>query len=411
MKTAPFSVLSRCLLHALVFGSALSAPLSIGLAAPAQPKPDRGGEATHTLYMGADVSVKRGDKMYLVRDVVGSSFVIDVDGRTVQVPMREGDVSLKISENLKLEEGLIPIENLKGERAYTPQNDPNRRFRAQAASGMVADAGSDAAVSRLRDAQETQALLTNALPQIREAAAANAASAAAAIEPSFANTSGDLNNTGYYAARLQTELAQQLFDAMEVTFDVVAPTPLRSPYVIVITRFHEKGAKPGESRSWVLAKALEPLDGAPRKVRVFQGGMPPGYEIEKFDVHLYQAGREYPTSVSPKHVALSRQEAFEYLNIQYMSAHKGATLPPKRALASLSPELRTRLDHGELADTYFLKIQKDGQPVGIFVNEACSQAASDPQLQALARELRFHPALEKGKPVEAVVKLRLRELL
>ena len=151
---------------------------------------------------------------------------------------------------------------------------------------------------------------------------------------------------------------------MEVTFEVSAEQPLASPYVVILAQYHELNAPPGTSRNWIYAKALEPIDSKPRKVRILQGGFPRGFELEKFQVHLYNRGQELATNVADKRVPLTRDEAFQYMLIDYVSSHKGASLPATPAMVKLPADFRTRLAGGQLAQIFFVKVSKDGLPGG-----------------------------------------------
>jgi hypothetical protein len=45
-----------------------------------------------------------------------------------------------------------------------------------------------------------------------------------------------------------------------------------------------------------------------------------------------------------------------------------------------------------------------------YVDESCSHTVDDPYLQSVIRDIRFNPALEKGRPVEGIALLKLGDL-
>jgi hypothetical protein len=109
-------------------------------------------------------------------------------------------------------------------------------------------------------------------------------------------------------------------------------------------------------------------------------------------------------------VPLTRDEAFQYVLIDYTSQHKGASLPATPAMGKLPADLRTRLGSGQLTQFFFVKVSKDGLPVETFIDESCSHKVEDPYLQSVIRDIRFNPALDKGQPVEGIARLRFADL-
>ena len=107
---------------------------------------------------------------------------------------------------------------------------------------------------------------------------------------------------------------------------------------------------------------------------------------------------------------LSRDEAFQYVVIDYLSSHKDATLAPTVALGRRPPDLAARLTQGALEETYYVKVDKDGLPHDAFTDASCSREVNDGYLLGVIRDLRFRPALQNGKPVEGVASLNLADL-
>jgi len=369
---------------------------------------------THTLFMGADILVEQGKESYRVEDVVGGSFVIKVNGREVKVPASFGKVKMRVDRSLKLTASSVAIDRLKTERAYTPANDPVKIFMRQQGEVMAAEDAVAASAANLGAAQvENNAAHHTAgagpggpemgMPTMRSVVGSERglSQAGAASYSAFGRDAG-------FVGSMQDELAKQLYDAISVEFDVSSPKPLPRPYVVIMAQFHSIDAKPDESQNWLYAAALDPLEGKPQKVRVHAGGFPPGYVLEKCQVHVYDSGQEVATSVSEKQVALTRTEAFAYLLLNYVGTHKGATLPASPALGK-SAEARARLSAEQLKQTYFVKVSKDGLPVAAFLDADLSQPV-DPTVGSLISEVRFYPALDNGKAVDGSAQLKLTRL-
>ncbi len=260
---------------------------------------------THTLFMGADIAVSLDKGLYPVRGVVGSSWVVEINGVEKIIPARQAPLTLKITPNLKLTDRSANIADYKKERAYTFNNDPSTRITR----GLSQTAMSNLALmANARDAQaiaDTQgnkalgaastlagydnqlgaaALLTTgrsynpgnapAAPQgnmnyaqANAMAKTNAVDIAADQAQSLAfaqqNASADLNQT-QNGNEPGGRVAPTGMDAMQVEFEISSARPLNRPYVVTMTQFHPKGSKRGTVQNLVYARELGPIDAQAR---------------------------------------------------------------------------------------------------------------------------------------------------
>lgn len=399
----------------------------VSAAAPtAESKAPPAGSQPYVLYMRTDVSVEQHKKLYPVKDVSGRTFIVADGAQLVTVPMVGEPHRIEFGHALTLVRASASLSDLVTERAYTPANDPKMRrmrdaVRAEAAMGdkaSLAEGKYIAALNKNYVLVDANAKAPDGSPLNGAAASAAAIDQAAAAQAaeafnsmSQAETLRESNLASGAFARLAAEndLAQEMFDAVSIRFTVSSDVYLEKPYLIAITRFHTRDDKPGEARSAVYARALEPIGSKPAKIDVLQGGMPRGFEIEEVQVHLYDNGREIPTEVSPKRVPLSRDDAFEYLKIEYLSGHKGDTLMATPALGRPTKEQRLQLTPNQWKAYYYAKVSKDGVPTATFADEACSEPVEG-MLGELVKNVRYYPALEKGRQVEGTARLSLREL-
>lgn len=368
---------------------------------------------THTLFMGADVSIEQNTKLYRVQDVVGGSFVIIVDGKEVKVPADFGAIKLKVDRSLKLTVTSALIDHLKAERAYTPENDPGKKFMVQQGQAIGSQAAIAQAGQEYRNAQtianSEKKYAIGGVAAGRPSLGANPALAEQKYNAAYAASLSDFGNNGALVGKMQDELKEGLFDAMDVEFAVSSEKLIRQPYMVAMVQYRAREGKPGQSYNWMYAAALEPLDSRPQKVHIRKGGFPPGFELEKCQVHIYDRGLEIATNVAESRVLLTRDEAFQYVLIDYVSSHKGASLPANLAMGKLPPDMAGRLESGQSAPYLFVKVSKDGLPMETYADEACSHKVDDPSLLSAIRELRFTPALEKGRPVEGIALLKIGE--
>jgi len=379
-------------------------------AAPAAAEPK-----SYVLFMGAEVLAEHNKELYPVQDVVGGSFVVKIAGKDVKIPAEVGAVSLKVNRSLQLTDAAVLVDHLTVERAYTPGNDPAKKVQAAQSAMASQDSAGDIA-SKLVIAQSGGNLGFGHQGQLAGSPVNSGPSASPNVDVSAAerNFNGGgaaavMDNSVRLIENLQSQSGAELFDAVDIACKVSSKKPIRKPYLIVMAQYHDPAGKPGETQNWIYAAALEPLDSRPQKVSVRKGGFPPGYVLDKYQVHLYDGGRELGTNVADKQVQLTRNDAFTYLSIDYVGSHKGATLPATPALGPPDADAKSRLRPEQLNRTYYVKVSKDGLPVAAFTDAACVSPA-DETVGALIAGVRFYPALEKGKPVEGVAELALNRL-
>jgi hypothetical protein len=377
---------------------------------------------THTLFMGADVSVGPDTDLYPVKDVSGSSWVINVGGHAKTVSAKSGPLNIRVTPGLKLTETSAMLADLKGVPSYTSGNDPATKLTKDLDKSADLNAGYQAAVSSsqasLVRAQVTAGAITgtNNLDTVKYGVGslmtpdqgppngnAQTARLATSMQQTALSAGSDLEMIGNRGVSSGC-------DAMEVTFAVSAARRLNNPYVVIITRFGERDGRPGMIRKMVYAKALDPIDNHPTSVDILEGGFPPAFELKDFEVHLYNQGEEIATNVSAKRVELTRDEAFEYVKMEYLGSHKGDTLPAAPVMGKLPADLPARLAEGKYAGTYYVRVSKDGMADGVFSDTACTKSIGDPYLESVVKSIRFKPALEMGKPVAGTAPLNLGRL-
>ncbi len=373
---------------------------------------------THTLFMGADISVSQDKTLHPVKDVSGSSWIIDIEGRTTVISTRSGPISMKVKPVLKLTEATVTINNLRDERAYSFNTDPitmQTRTMVQTAAtnaDYLYNANQAAAVVDGTTRLVTYATLYNmSHPDAHLGGVGTDMTRLKNMIPNaLENQVRQLGGAGSDLSIGGKKIQPDGLDAMEVSFAVSSRKPVLNPYVVTITRFHARGDDPGTSRNWVYAKSLNPIDDHMREVRFTEEGFPPDFELQDFQLHLYDRGEEVATTVAPDRVELTRDEAFEYIKTEYIGAHPKDTLPPVPAMAKLPAELHTRMSEGEYRDTFFVIVSRDGMAGESFRDAACTQRIGDPFLDEVVKGIRFKPALSNGRPVEGVASLSLGKL-
>jgi hypothetical protein len=222
--------------------------------------------------------------------------------------------------------------------------------------------------------------------------------------------SGDLGSNGAFAQKMADELALKLFDVVEVQFEISASKPIRYPYIVIVAKYHEKD-DPKHPQNWVFAKTIDPIDATPRKVTAREAGFPPGFEVEKLQVHLYENGVEIATNLAENRATLTREEAHEYSVIDYVSTHKEKTAAPRLAFTLTPDDWATHSKGESFLKLYYVKVDKTGHPVGCFEDASCSVGIKDQYCDRVLKGMLFLPALEKGQAVEGVASIKLGEVM
>jgi hypothetical protein len=406
-----------------------------------------------TLFMGTDISVSHDKKFFKIADVSGTSFVIDVEGEKSLVPMSGGsEHHLKIEPSLKLTAVSATVTGFTCERAYTPGRDPvmQRQMKSMQVSAALGDssslaegqfissmnggftpgfgppqgmsAGEGRQISNAADSAYQTAVANGVTGQALgglAAAAGRAAADASNLERAEAAMNShqmvDMQFNSAVAGgadgrrHADVDLAKEQFDAVAVDFEISSETPLKEPFVVLIVRYREKEDDPRTARNMVYARALNEIGTTPKKIRILKGGLPPGYTLEKYQIHLYNSGQEIASDVAPQRLPMSRDDAFTYMTIEYLGAHKGETLKAVPAMGMLDKTARPTLTASQLNGVYFVKVSEEGLPLEAFADEACSKPV-EAVVGAVVDGVRFYPALKNGKPVEGVARLVLSEL-
>lgn len=371
---------------------------------------DQTSDQTHVLFTGTDIQVQYQGALYRARDVVGDSFIIKVKDKVVEIPMGANPEKLKVAPVQTLTERFATVTNYKHDRVYTAANDPYRKWSKGMMNTQALQEQASIAEANLT---RTPKIIPEKDVSGRETGNFIANPMRADVEAAHARTQvaagGNMGRTEFYASEMAAELAQELFDAVDVQFEVASTKPIRSPYVVVVAKFHEKD-DPQHPQNWLFAKAIDPIDSTPQKVSVREGGFPPGFVVEKLRVHIYEHGVEVATNFSENRAPLTREEAHEYLVINHVSTHKTDTIPARVALTKAPEDWATRPKDESVRKTYYVKVDKEGRPVGSFEDEACKAEVADSYYEGVLRGLLFLPALEKGKAVEGVARVKLTEL-
>ncbi|HEY4247147.1 MAG TPA: hypothetical protein VGM64_09840 [Lacunisphaera sp.] len=378
---------------------------------------DSASPPNHVLFMGADISVLHAKKLYLVKDVTGSALSIRVDGDEVLVPTRRGPINLHVDADLKLSSSSVQLDELKAGPGYSYANDPMRQLEETNRTNLMMADQQDLAIAGVPRAEANLAAVIENASHYTDKARADREITAATFGVLASNQT--LNSTniavGSESSHLgsganRMALKEGNFDAMEVSFKASSSVELDRPYMVVLFRFHDPAAKPEVNGLVIHAQALDPIDAQPRYVRVLKGGLPQGFKFVDCAVHIYNRGKEVATNRSDMRTELTRAETQKYLVVTHRGAHKGATLPAAAVPGTLPHALREAMNLDQLTRYVYAKVASDGSMLGGFADADCTVPLKDAGAAAALGEIFFAPALEAGKPVDGVARVRFSDI-
>lgn len=410
MKTA-----HRTHVFMTTLGAALLLAASFaGAASSAEKSPAPADPATsHSMFMGLDLSVPYQEKTLPIIDVSDDSMIVSSEAKLLRVPTSERNFRLHVKHTLKVSDGAATIGEFTAEPGFSPEKDPYRKFEKAAGGAGGTGAMIDLATVGMRGEEMALAAVTavaTASGQDVSAAggsvpAMNIANSTSAMVSAIQAGTSDQFQVGTYQQMLQEELAEGNYDALDIAFTINSPEELTAPWIAVLVNYRNRDRPQEDVQTWIVTKALAPIGPKTKRVRFKQIGMPLGFLIQNYQVHLYNKGVEIATTEAPMRTVVSEEEAFQFRVIDYISSHEDATLPAAPAAGQLSQTLREHLTSRYANKPVYVRVLATGRAERAYADKVCKTPIEDTELESLLTRVRFNPALEKGKPVKGVVML------
>lgn len=358
----------------------------------------------YRLFVGIDVKVLHQNDFTKVTNFSHNTARLGSADHATVTPAAMGPIRFDHATKLSL--AALTIDAL----AYraTVATDPNERYQnisnSTGLSNYFAARADDAlAFSTLNlTTPETSAPTTggnNTAPQ------STPASTGAATNPGLNKYQEQLQQTERMrnAARdgtLQTTPEAKI-TALQVSFEITAPQPVSDAYCVGLARIR---APDGNLQDVVFLNELPDLGPQPTKIEVEKDGLPEKFEVLSVELHVYREGQEIVTNHSAKQFALTRDEALEYLALERISSHRGATLPAAPAWTLAPPALLGAKDPAAFDCPLTVQIDAKGNVVGIDPH-----TVAPPQIAAVVRDLAFFPALDQGVAVAGTTQVNLAD--
>ena len=402
----------------------------LGFSASAQA--DTTNEAkSQALFMGSNILIRYKNALYPVVDLNGSYWVIEVNGERREIPTKTDHLEIKVVPAMKLTHTSAAISHLVAERDYTPPNDPSTRLTRDIAESEKLNFGYQVLnnqVAALIDTPITHNSLSNIatpfmfaeadLHELQQGSALAGIRTGSEIVIASPTRSQMRNTSDKPMPRLQPDPMKRCTDDAACPWalmrcgsaSISTPTMSSRGRMSSPIRCSERrdearhGPKPHLRHG-------PPSDRPPAADHRSPGGrIPPNFEKVSFQLHLYEGQKEIATNVSSKRVDLTSDEAFEYLKLEYLAAHKGETLAAAPLMGTLPASFPETVRSGRYSGDYYVRISKDGIPEGVFRDASGKESLNDSTLETIVQNIRFQPALKKGVPVEAIAPLNLHRL-
>ncbi len=370
---------------------------------PAAEPPGTGSatEREYVAFLGLDVKVHdRGQDCPVVSYDEPSLSILH---GSEQLNIASRDAKFALSMEPKLGRRDLTVSDLRGQAVIDPRNDSVR-------AGMHEQVVMEDFQAEDQDLSARNAAIAS---QYASNLAANQAMSGGGI------TQQEVDQANFKAAEAQRHLDQSyampMFqshtpgqfttgedaatDAFEVTFRLSAREELRDTFGLLRMVVRDP-ANPQQPLSVLKFFPLRRVGPASRKVSILQTGLPAGFVVDSFTVHIYSEGDELPTNLSANRMDLSIDEAQQFLILRHCQRNRNASIPAEIIPDLIPPEVRTWLASLHTDATIDLEIDRNGRLTK--VNAVQGNADLSPaEIETKLHDVRFFPALLKGVPADS----------
>jgi len=379
-----------------------------------------GMKEMHVLYLGLDVSLTINDTTGPVVDADNQAVQILQGGRRTRVPLRYGgDFTTAVVP--RVARSSITIAGLQDEQTFSRGSDPRRDAVAQqmimataqsaaeelagremrnALDAVDASAAAQAATERIAAANPLYTVTTTGPTTGQQAAAESATS-------NFSNTFADPAFSSHLGGDGLS--GPDAYDALGVRFTLSSPEPRKHVYGVMRV-FLFAPDKPRDRVSSIRFFAVPDLKAKPTKMFFLHENLPAGFKLDRYEIHLYSDGEEIATNLSNNRVELTRNEIHQFLILKYVSEQNGGEAPVAIAVEVLDNDLRNHVPAEQMNRAVDVTVDANGRVTALKL-EPANWSGPDAHIGAVLREVRFLPAVRKGKPVAESARFVLSEFL
>ena len=377
-----------------------------------------------------DIQISRGLKLTnLSAKIDGFSVTMSSDAANAEV-FEATQTAMALRDAVEIQRDKLLGQGLEAELASAGTPSSESKIFGAATSRANADASMQAALQNMTSNIDSMLSSTRFAEDMMIESGSTVANAGDGIElvPEITATQVVLNITGQSpaspargadaksvagadatekASRRVRDLGGGRSDRLDLDFEISAPEPLDSAYVVVVTEYTAPTYGTDVFRR-VLTQRIGHIDATPRKVHLYQTSFPAGFHLRTYLVNLYANGQEVATNLSETKMRMTRDDAYEYLVVDYLASHKGQTQPPAAVLLAPKAELRQVASIPELRQPLYVSVDDQGKLLSASTT-AHRVSPPSPSVAAALEKFRFIPAIENGVPVAGHARLVLAD--
>lgn len=369
-------------------------------------------EKDYHFFVGVRLEIPHEGELYPVSGMLGDSLLI-ADGDEVIRKSIHNLGEFRYHKEAKLTNNLVYIDNLKCEEGYSMAADPEiQAARVNIALANVAGDRLDRSVASEMNLANVAAELDDiraranrgdmgagfSLPQVERRLDMAQSEAASTLQSSMLNE-----------ATLNDNRVMSKKDVLNVSFDVSSMKDIDDPYLLLIASLKSrKNAKP--EHTWF---HFRPLGDIRRhqieRISFSASSFPDGMMVHDYELFVFSGPVEIPSNLSPKRVAMTRENAQKFMNYQYINQNFDKTLEPSLIEGTLSRRILD-FDEKPLLDLEIrIQVDPQGEVTGFhYSTPTPTPVRLDSLLDAL-RSAMYYPALENGEAVEGELVFNLRK--
>jgi len=401
----------------LLFATRVSPPcfswfLSIGILVTALVAGEENQGKDHHFFVGVRLEIPHEEELYPMSGMMGNSLLIAVGDEVIRKSIQNlGE--FRYRKEAKLTNNLVYIDNLKCEEGYSMAADPELQ------AAQINIALSNIAGDRLDRSVASEMNLANLaaeLDDIRTRANRGDMGAGFALpnaerrsEMAESEVASALQRSGMNQVSLDDNRVASKKDVLNVSFDISSMKDVDDSYLLLIASLKSKeNAKP--EHTWFHFRPLGDIRRRQiEKVSFSASSFPDGMIVHDYELFLFSGPVEIPSNLSPKRVAMTREDAQKFMNYQYISKNFDKTLEPALIEGTLSRHILDFDDEHLLDLEIRIQVDSQGEVAGFhYPTEKTAPVRLDSLLDAL-RSAMYYPALENGEAIDGELVFNLRK--
>lgn len=376
----------------------------IGIAGP---NTEEGGGHEHLIFLGLDLEVQDAQVQGRITDFSRGEVLVSTISSSVPIKAKQVK-DFKTVIGPKVAKNIVSIDEVNVERTYTPGNSPHARgFAHQTRTIEFQESRQELAASHMRYFLNRGGQMPTE-PGIADEPVDDLGRPPPTVED-YIQAVDDMESfePGQFA-EMNSGFGEGAYDALEFSMEVSSPEEITDGYAIVLATVLIPEA-PTTPYRVVIFDELPIINHEPKRVRITHSGLPWGFTIDEYQIHIYSQGLEIATNLSANSTAVSRSEAHDFLIMQRLVANRRSDLPAAIVRPLLDREDFKRIPSSEYGRFATVRVDHLGGVIDVRLSPE-GDSAVDMEIMEAIRETAFYPALVNGVPAEGIATIELSQL-